>query len=385
MAKNAKRVARKARSTASRFGPVSTINTAPVAIGNSVRGSKPTVTNTAGGARVTGRDFAFALKGTAAAITNWELIGGMPITPAVLPSSVLRNYCQMFANFKVNRLAVHYITSSPTSQAGDILFYYERDRKAPAPDYTNSSFLPFVLSDPLTIIGPQWTNHTLVVDPVRDWRSTLYGMNADLNEDACGSVFLFSKTNAVNSPGYVMIDYDISFKEMSVNPRAGTLPIARGQWNNFTIGSSANAVTQGVTGFNGTGTVIRGNDLSNTTAALPTGATNGDIYKCIACATASTTNNTWTNATLANLLVYGNDVDTAVAIDDGFTFYIKIYDTTVGAGGQSIGLYSTLESAIATRSSSNDFVYGTTATVTWALIVNASLVYNTTTLTQSSY
>lgn len=388
MVKNVKRIARSKARAPARFGPVSSINTAPVAIGNSVRGSKPRVTNTVGGARVVGRDFAFSLKSTSSGITNWELIGGMPITPSVLPSSVLRNYCQMFANFKVNRLVVHYITSSPTSQAGDIMFYYERDRKAPMCDYTNSSFLPFVLSDPLTVIGPQWTNHSLVVDPVKEWRSTLYGMNSDLNEDAAGSVFVFSKTNATNSPGYILIDYDISFKEMSVNPRAGSLPISRGQWNNFTIGASALAVTASVSQLSlSNATVLRGNDVSNATAALPTGAQNGDVYKMVACATASTTNNTWTNVTLANLLVYGNDIDEPVTIDDGFTVYAVYMDSTVGASTPYFKLYATLESALTgpANAGSADFYYGVTATVTWALIVNASLVGNRTTLTQSSY
>jgi len=391
MAKNAKRMASKTRQKAAGFGPVSSINTAPVAIGNSVRGSKPRVVNSANGARVVGRDFAFALKGTSASITNWELIGGMPITPAVLPSSVLRNYCQMYANFKVNKLVVHYITSSPTSQAGDILFYYERDRKAPLQDYTNASFLPFVLSDPLTIIGPQWTNHSLIVDPVRDWKSTLYGMNADLNEDAAGSVFLFSKTNAINSPGYVLLDYDISFKEMSVNPRAGTLPISRGQWNNFTIGATTQAVVAGSTPVgSGTTVVVQGFDVSGAASALPTGAAYGDIYKCVAAVTASQLNgNTWANATPANLLRYGNDIDTAVTIDDGFTFYAVYLDTTSGAGGARFQLYATLEEALSgggyTTSPTGSFIYGVTATVTWYLNINASLVANKTTLSQSSY
>lgn len=380
MVKNAKKMARKA---VTRFGPISAINTAPVAIGNSIRGSQPRVTNFSGGARVVGRDFAFSLKGTASTLTNWELVGGMPITPAVLPSSVLRNYCQMFANFKVNKLVVHYITSSPTSQAGDVLFYYERDRKAPLCDYSNNSFLPYVLSDPLTIIGPQWTNHSLQVDPVKDWKSTLYGMNADLNEDAAGSVFLFSKTNTTSSPGYILVDYDISFKEMSVNPRAGTLPISRGQWNNFTIGEAARAVTSGSTQPS---PIIRGNDISNLTAGVPTGFSNGDVYKCVTCATASTTINTWTNVTLSNLLLYKDDIDTAVTVDDGFTFYIKVYDNTSGAGGQTILMFSTLEAALQPFGGSlSSFYYGTTATITWALIVNASLVANATSLTQSAY
>jgi hypothetical protein len=101
----------------------------------------------------------------------------MPITPCCLPSSILRNYCQMFNKFRVNKVIVHYITSSPTSQAGDVLFYYEKDRLAPMADYSSSSFLPYVLSDPHTVIGPQWTNHSAVIRRRRIGKPRYTGTN----------------------------------------------------------------------------------------------------------------------------------------------------------------------------------------------------------------
>ncbi len=365
-------------------GPVTAISTAPVSIGNSLRGSKPTVINSTTGARVIGRDFAFALLGTASSVTGWELIGGMPITPSVLPSSVLRNYCQMYNKFKVNVVRFHYITSSPTSQAGDILFYFERDRNSPMCDYSNSSFLSYVLSDTNSIIGPQWTNHTMECRPVKEWKSTLYGNQTDINEDAAGSVFLFSKTNATNSPGYILIDYDISFSDMSVNPRAGSLPVSRGQLNQFCIGASAGVYVAG----NSYSYVLTQKNTSNATATLPTGYANGDIYKCVAAVTASLALNTWTNVTSSTLWSYTADIDNPINIDDGFTFYIVIADYTVGGSTTVINAYPTLASASAVGgagSTTNAFKLATTATVTFGLIVDAILVGNTTSLTQSAY
>jgi len=354
-----------------------------VAIGNSIRGAKSQVINTPGGAKVIGRDFAFAVGSTAATITNWELAGGMPLTPCVLPSSVLRNYCQMFAYFKINKMLVHYITSSPTSQAGDIMFYYERNRKSPFPDFTNSSFLPYVLSDANTIIGPQWTNHTLIIDPVSEWKTTAFATNSDFNEDALGSVFLFSKTNAANSPGYVLIDYDISFKEMAVNPRAGVLPVARGQCNPICFGAAALAYTAGTTG---TVTSVIGNGVSGLPAALPSGALTGDIYKFIVSATASTTLNTWSGgATLANLFLVQYSKDVAVTIDDGFTCYVRSYDATLGGGDVAqYTFYPTIEEAL---TNSNAYVAGfTSALATYYLSGTIQLVASVAnTFTQSSY
>lgn len=371
--KTAKRAVKSAIRTPANFGPVSQINTAPVSVGNSVRGSKPRITQTTNGARVVGRDFAFALSATAATVTGFELIGGMPITPCALPSSILRNYCQMFQKFKVNRIAVHYITSSPTSQAGDILFYYERDALAPMMDYSSSSFLPFVLSDENTIIGPQWTNHSMLVKPTPDWKSTLYGNQTDINEDRCGNIFMFSKTNAANSPGYVLIDYDIQFKELSVNPRAGTLPIARAQ-SSFCCLTSTASITQG-TAF--AWSITSGKTIANVTSALPTGGVAGDIYKVVFQITASTqVNAAWTGTpavTTANLLQYADD--TAITLDDGFTCYAR-YGTT-------LLLYGTLEEAITDTMRIEAGVSSTTPTVN--ICVEMQLVRNISSLTQSSY
>jgi hypothetical protein len=380
--RNTKRPSRAVRSPGS-FGPVSQINTAPVSVGNSVRGSRPRVTQTTNGARVVGRDFAFALSGTAAAVTGFELIGGMPITPCALPSSVLRNYCQMFQKFKVNKIIAHYITSSPTSQAGDVLFYYERDRFAPMPDYSSSNFLPFVLSDPDTIIGPQWTNHSALISPVPEWKTTLYANQTDLNEDAAGTMFFFSKTNAANSPGYLLIDYDIEFKQLSVNVRAGVLPVARAQ-SSFVCFTWPATLTAG----NIVSAAINsGKNIANVTSAAPTGYTAGDVYKVVFQITSSTQVNaawsgTGTTPTTANLITYADG--TAITLDDGFTCYASSID------GTNFNFSPTLEGIIVAGSEGVTtgplLEYGITNTVN---VVNVcaemQLVRNFDSFTQSSY
>lgn len=377
-----KKPVRQSFKTKKSFGPVSTVNTAPVAIGNSIRGAKASVTSSVDGARVVGRDFAFNLSATAHNVNGWELVGGMPLTPCVLPSSVLRNYAQMFQYFKINKATLHYITSSATSQTGDVMFYYERDRKQPMVDYTNSSFLPFVLSDSNTVIGPQWTNHTIFIDPVKEWRTTAYALNSDLNEDAMGTVLMFSKTSTSSSPGYILIDYDISFKGMSVNPRAGQLPIARGQVSQIAIGESGTAVAAGVSNL--TSLDIRGYTLAGGASAAPNNNSAGDIYKATFCVTSSLILNTWTNVTAANLLTSPTSFDAAITVDDGFTAYLACYDVTQGGGEVTEwALYPTLENAILL---SGAFKYGVTATVTFSLICNIQLVFSrANSLLQASY
>lgn len=374
MGKNTKK-----RGSARSFGAISQINTAPVSIGNSLRGSQPRVTTSNDGARVVGRDFAFALGSTVAAVTDWELIGGMPLTPCVMVTSALKNYSQLFQYFKFNKLAVHYITSSPTSQAGDVLFYYEESRTSPSIDYTNNSFLPFVLSNPNTVIGPQWSNHSAIFKVDNGWKSTLYGNQTDISEDASGSLFVYSKTSSANSPGYILVDYDISFKGMSLNPRAGTLPVSRGQWSEICLNYTTNTTAGNALQSWG---VTTGKKVDGVTSAMPTGAATGDIYKVIVqlkSTTVSGVNAAWTGTptpTAANLLYFTGAGTTALTLDDGFTFY-GAYD---GAG---MYLYCTLPEAVTDSGRIKAQTSITTPNITLCCVI--SLVGSTGALTQSAY
>jgi hypothetical protein len=361
------------------FGPVSAIATAPVAIGNSIRGSEPVVKMASDGCRITGRDFAFQAGASVAAATDWTLIGGLPLTPAAMPATALKSYTQMYGYFRFNSIVVHYITSSATSQTGDVMFYYERDRAGPAIDPTSTSFLPFVLSDMNTVLGPQWTNHTALIKPDPEFKSTDYGMNHDLNEEANGTVFLYSKTSSANSPGYVVIDYDISFKQHQVNPRSGLLPVTRAQWTQTTLGETAavqvNATTVLVP-------AIQGNTIAGTAAALPTGTLPGDIFKIIFDVTNSTVagvNAAWTNVTASTAMKYqypGSNAQ-AITLDDGFTCY-GVYTT----GPNVFRLYATLADAV---TGSLPFLAGATSTNTYNVCVYMSLVTSINSRGQVSY
>lgn len=208
------------------FGAVSTINTAPVAIGNSMRGVKPQIVQTGNDSvRVIGRDFANTCLATGTA-TNWVPVAGIPLTPAAFESSVLRNYCQMYNKFKINAIRFHYITASPTSTNGDVLFEVQANRSDPNPNWTSSQFLPFAMSNPHTIIGPQWTNHTMDIAPKGPVRTLVPGSNSDIDYQAQGEVWLYSKTSSTQSPGYLIVDYDITFSEQGLNPRYRSLPNA---------------------------------------------------------------------------------------------------------------------------------------------------------------
>jgi hypothetical protein len=355
-----------------------TTTSAPVALGNAIRGTAPSDLPAKGGRRVIGRDYAFAGVGTVAAITGFTLIGGVPLTPVCFQSSLLRLYSQSYAKFKINRVAVHYLTASASSQTGNIVMYYEKDRQSPMIDCTNTSFLPFLISDPNAVLGQQWANHTMAITPSDGINSTSYGISPEMNNDTCGSIFLFSKTSDTGSPGHILIDYDITFTEQCINPRAGLYPIARAKWHPCCMGRSATAVTLGVTEVDW---VIRGNTIDGAAAAGPSGIAIGDIYKIILDVTNSTAtdvNVAWTNSTTSNLLAYSTPGSNSLAapVDDGFTVYACFVSTATAR------IYPSLVNA---QSDSGAFFEGVTATVTSAVCCMMSYVGSRTSNLQSSY
>lgn len=344
------------------FGPISTISTAPVAIGNSISGSDSLVTNKNGIVTVTGRDFMFPAKGSGS-VTTWTLVGGTPITPCAFSDSYIRSFLQLYQKFKIRKIVAHYITSSSTSSTGDVMFYFGKNRDSVFLNQTSTQLLPFVMSDKNTVLGPQWSNHSTVLDVRGQWKSTDYGMEADLDQYSEGELYLLSKTSTTDSPGYVIFDYVIDFCEMNVSPRLNSLPITRIQYFNTNFVISAANVTAGV---NRLFFSVSGNDISGTAASTPSNATAGDIYKVIFDNSNSVgyTNCTASTALQDLVSLYGGGISLPVTIQDGTTLY-AVYD------GAHFELYPNADAAYAQNS---QFRAGVTATISISLLVWLSYV-----------
>jgi hypothetical protein len=315
------------------FGAVSTINTAPVAIGNSMRGVKAQVVqSSADQVRLVGRDFAQTAYNSGT-VTNWLPVAGFPLTPNCFVSSTLRNYCQMYNKFKFNRVRLHYITSSPTSSSGDVLFQVNANRDDPIPNWTGANFLPYALSKPETIIGPQWTNHTMEITPKGPARTLDLGQNTDLDYQAQGEVFLYSKTASTDSPGYLLIDYDVTFYEQSINPKLSILPNPLLLWQTVQFVFPTTALTVNVTtvktnsGTRGSGgTVVPATTSSSSWKA-------GDLFKFAFDVTntnyAAMTVSAGAAPTAATMFVENiSGLNKAITLVDGYTCYVLVVSST---------------------------------------------------------
>lgn len=304
------------------FGPVTSIQTAPVAIGNSIKGAQSQVVQSKSGVTVRSRDFMFSAKGSGA-VQTWTLVGGTPITPAVFVDSTLRNYMQMYQKYRWKSLAVHYITSSPTTANGDVMFYHQKNRESVFLNQTSTQLLPFVLNDDDTVIGPQWTNHSVQLHITGKWKSTDYGMTPELEMYADGDLFLLSKTTTTDSPGYVLFDYEVEFQELQISPRLLSLPLPRAQWYQSNIGITAVNLSVGNTTNLYFG--VTGNDISGTASTAPPGIANGDVYKVIVDLSNATAMVNVTATTLFRVAeVSGFN---PVSLQDGTTLY-AVYNGT---------------------------------------------------------
>lgn len=299
-----------------RFGAVTSIQTAPVAIGNSIKGARSQVIQSRDGVTVRSRDFMFSAKGSGN-IQTWTCVGGTPITPAAFVDSTLRNYMQMYQKYRWKSLAVHYITSSPTTANGDVMFYHQKNRESVFLNQTSPQLLPFVLNDDDTVIGPQWTNHSVQLHVTGKWKSTDYGMTPELEMYADGDIFLLSKTSTLDSPGYVLFDYEVEFQELQISPRLLALPLPRAQWHQSNIAITGASLTTGTT--NNLYFAVGGNDISGTASTAPPGVVNGDVYKVII----DLTNSTPMTGATASTLLRVTEVNgyNPLTLQDGTTLY----------------------------------------------------------------
>lgn len=273
----------RASASMSPFGGVSELGVAPVTIGNTVRSVKQQVLPSRNGVRVIGRDFVMAVGGTSTLYSNWTLQAGLGLSPICLNATGLRGYFQTYERFHWNRVNVHYITSSPTSATGDVLIVYHSNHGGPKVDHTSSNFMSYALSTDSALLGPQWTNHSVqILSGERDWFDTDVLSVEDVMHQADGEVLVYTRNTTNGSspdqPGYLLIDYDITFERRMLNPRVQSLPSSLFKFQPSTFHYAGGPVTAGQTvSFD---TASTGTYTGNT-VTLPNGIAQGDVFQIV--------------------------------------------------------------------------------------------------------
>lgn len=292
----------------------------------------------------------FQVSAVQAAVTDWTMAGGCPLIPHAFVASILRSYASIYAEFVVHGVSFHFITASPTSVGGDIMFYINKSRASALLDTSNPNLLSVVLSDPNTCIGPLWKNISAGYKPVFKTYSTDILNDEDLRSEGPGELFVYTKSNTLQSPGYVLVDFDITFKTMQVNIRELTFPMNRLKYSCYGIGynvpvawaAGGDAVTQT------RGTLVDG--VTSSSISSDPNVKLGDVFKVVMCPSAGQFVPGTAGLGLTNLFQYGirqgGEASIGVVpftVDDGFTCF-AVY---MNAGSNGIVmLYPTVASAM---------------------------------------
>lgn len=355
---------RRAPQSTPAFGPVSTIDTAPVSIGNTINGSTPIIIPIEDGQRIQGRDFLIPVASTGASIVDWTLVAACPVAPACMVASTLKHFSSTYAHYQVHGIAFHYITSATTASAGSVMFYINKDRAGPALSSSAANFMPAVLSDHNTLIGPLWQNCTASYFPEANWYATDVLNNEPLLGQCPGEVFVYTKTASTDVPGYILVDYDISFRGLSLNPKASILPITRMKYTQVRMSATAIATTVNSTPVDlaiNSGLLLDG----VTTSIAPSGILPGDVYKVVFNLDDATLS-TFTTITLLTRELSAS-VFVVETITDGFTCYAMALSPT------QVRLFPTYAAAT-THGLQSAYLYGATSgSVTWSMIAFFSM------------
>jgi hypothetical protein len=232
------------------------------------------------------------------------------------------------------------------------MIYYHKSREGVYLNQTSANLLPFVMSDPHTCITPQWQNMTVQLSTDDDWKRCDYGYSDDIQHYCGGELFFLSKTAAgdANSPGLLLMDYEIEFKNLNLTPRLLL-------WPQPTVLYTPYIMRSGAVGAN---TVIEsiylagqaGNQFGNVANGLQ--ATG--IYKVIIDGKNSINNvNDW------KILPRASAVGTTMPVTDGMTVYAVCANSNT-----TFSFYGTAAAAYA-GSASELFV--------WAAAVTANIDY----------
>jgi hypothetical protein len=249
---------------------------APVSVGNTLTGVQTRASKISRGHRVTGREFLTTAYGTGP-VNTWTMAAGIPLTPVAFVDSMLRMYGSMYSYFRWNKLTVHYVTTSSTAATGSVMFYYSKDRSSVYLNQTSPNVLPFVLSDPHTTVSPQWENFSVQLECSKELKRTDYGMSDDSAHYSAGEIFLLSRTTTTDSPGMLLLDYEIDFVEENLTPRLLLWPQPTIAYEPYAFAASTttagNSVLLQLVGSGGTGNPF---NTGNTNALIA-----GAIYKVI--------------------------------------------------------------------------------------------------------
>jgi len=309
---------------------------APASIGSALRGSIPTISKVGNGTRVVARDLVSVLSATAS--SDMELVACVELNPCYFSNAYMTNFAKMYSKFQFNAVTAHFVTDLPTSQQGTVILTYRQNINDPHYRWTTNTFYQKVMTTPGSQIGSMWVNHSMTPKLDRSIKDVDLKTSLDPNDGSSGAIFVYMKYDGVAVPGYIVLDYDITFTQMAQQARISHIPYPQGNWLKHN--------------YNDDVLPAAGVQVTIDCSTIP-GLKEGSVWKLIldvskyvfeGGATATTFFKRETFSTITASIL-------PETIADGFTCYARAYT------GHFL-LYPTYKSAISTAERSDCLVYG---------------------------
>jgi hypothetical protein len=338
----------------------------PVASGEVIRGAVVREESIPGGIRVHGREVLGTTRGAISSLA-FTMAGAYVATPLAYPGSRMGVLSKTYAKYNIKRWNVRVITSSPTTDDGQILTYFHHNRHDPVINWTGAAFITTVLSAANSVVGPKWTDSHLPVTLTSRVMESSFPLGDGHMDLGAGDVFVFTRSSSADSY-IVMCDYVIDFTEPQIMSRIDLVPFARAQWfytarnaaYNWTINSTiADLFAPGGPSRGADGTASGDNAV---------GTAVGDIYRFVCDIDNSIfTTGTGTTITPSNLFNHQAPDNAAIGLRNGST----IYCVFIGSGG-----YRFFPTLAAARTYTNPFRAGLTGAgnvtlVGWQCLVDS--------------
>lgn len=306
---------------------------APVSIGSTIRAIPPQVSRSNDGSRVTGRDFIGTVEGQG--VSTFGLGKSALLSPAYFATTTLGNIARSFERYRWNKLRVHFVPKVATTAVGQIVLCSQRSVSEPGLQPEAGTFLQRAMSQGNAVFSPLWVGTFIDIDcSSSDWKLVDPSTTSDIDDCVHEELQVYTQISVAAQVGYLIAEYDISFKEVIYQPHSSTLPFSTGP--GYRVSLTDGAAVNGV-----------GDDwvLSETSTTF-TSAVNGTIYRavldlqgCSAGTGATLTNELNVITAYRTATITQTSAVSSFPLIGGSTIYMVVI-------GSSLYCYTSLEAAV---------------------------------------
>jgi hypothetical protein len=227
------------------------------------------------------------LSGRASAATQGtvpQIVYSYPLTPLSTNNAEIQQMCQLYEQFRINSITLHFHPYQGTSSGGEVMLIVHEDAVNILPNSDASTFYSRALSGTNAVLTPLWCPVSLTPSIDTTWKLVDSYNASTIKEFTSGFVYMLTD-GTTSIPGYLAMDIDLQFANMKYNPRN----IVSGSYQGPSVvltGTLTSAVSAAGTNFLMTfgGAAFTSGDIYHTTfnvngSTPPTGTTFGNLLQ----------------------------------------------------------------------------------------------------------